>query len=166
MKKYLTFLFVGVVPVLLYADDVKNWEVILGTDPLSQKSVCLLRSSEQTINDGQTTTPIRLIYNGMAFIAVTKSNIDVSYPDVGLRVDRQSAHQVDRVANNTKAVFETEIEGIRDEFIGGRTGRLTLGFWPTWPKTETVVTDFSLVGFSRAYKAFQHCEQTGEIQTK
>ena len=142
----------------------KNWSVRIGDDGIQQRAVCLLESDPRQIHDGQTTTPVKLVYNGKVLIAVTKSNIDLSYAGIGLQVDKQSIHAVDTLHKKTRVVFEKASNDIIQEFIKGREARLVLGFWPSWPKTKTVTSHFSLRGFSRAYQAFQDCQQTGVVK--
>lgn len=72
-----------------------NWSVRLGHDGLRDRSICLLESATLQVHDGQTTTPIKLVYNGEVLIGVTKSNIDLSYQGVGLQVDKRSSYEVD-----------------------------------------------------------------------
>ena len=98
------------------------------------------------------------------FIAKTKSNIDLSYPEIGLKVDYNTPHTIDRLNKDTNAIFKNEAEQIRDEFIKGLSGKLTLGFWPSWPKTRAYTTEFDLRGFTKTYEAFLRCQQTGEIK--
>ena len=162
MKTTLYLLIVTLLPALAYAKD-SNWQPVIGEDPLSQQTVCLLVSAQKQINDGQSTTPINIVYNGKAFIAQTRSNIDLSYAGVGLQVDNSKVHPVDRLLKKTHAVFETGADEIRQQFIAGISGKLTLGFWPSWPKTTAVVTNFNLIGFTKAYQAFLHCQKNGEL---
>lgn len=151
-------------PASVNASPANNWKVVLSDDLLSNKRACLIQSVKLNINDGQSNTPVRFIYNGQSFIVSTRSNIDLSYPGVGLIIDKKPAIKIDHTFKQTNIVFETEADLIRKWFIEGRTARLTLGFWPTWPKTKTITTKFSLLGFTRAYDAFQQCQRTGEIR--
>lgn len=144
------------------AEEDDNWRVAVAEDPISRKNTCLLMAKEQTIQDGQSTTPVRIIYNGEVFIAVTESHIDLTYPGVGLSVDDQHTFKIDRLARRTLAVFESDVPGLREAFIKGIKGRLALGFWPTWPKGDTIVMDFSLIGFTKAEQAFQACRESGK----
>jgi hypothetical protein len=122
-----------------------------------------LVSSVKQSNDGQVTTPVSLVYNGNLFMAKTESNIDLSYAELGLQVDDNKSHTIDRLHKKTSAVFETQAPQIRDEFIKGRKARVRLGFWPSWPKTRSYVIEFDLRGFTRAYEALVQCQKTGEI---
>jgi len=160
---------VSVISLLIFsmnpgAASTKNWSVRIGDDGIRPRAVCLLESATRQVHDGQTTTPVKLVYNGKVIIAVTKSNIDLSYVGIGLQVDEQSTHTVDTLHKKTRVIFEKASNDIVQEFIKGREARLVLGFWPSWPKTKTVTSHFSLRGFSDAHQAFQDCQQTGVVK--
>ncbi|MDH5446045.1 MAG: hypothetical protein OEY52_10835 [Gammaproteobacteria bacterium] len=162
-------LVVPIVSVLLlnvYAEKVwaENWSVRFGSDGQHERSVCLLESSVQRINDGQTMTPVKLVFNGDLMMAQTKSNIDLSYQGVGIQVDGRSIHKVDSLYKKTNAIFDKKAEEMVQEFIKGKQIKLVLGFWPSWPKTQTVSSRFSLQGFTRAYRKFQYCVKHGRIK--
>jgi hypothetical protein len=143
-----------------HATESSNWQVTQGVDKLSQKSMCLLESASQSVDDGRTTTPMRIVYNGKAFLVLTRAKIDLTYPQVGLHVDKKSVLAIDRVYKETAAVFETDADKIREQFIKGRVAYIALGFWPTWPKSHTVVAHFSLIGFHAAYADYVACLNT------
>lgn len=156
-------------PLILFctpaaAAAVKNWSVRIGTDGNHQRATCLLESMTRRVHDGQTTTPVRLVYSGEAIMGMTRSNIDLSYAGVGLQVDDRAVHGIDAVQKKTNVVFNKATAKLLQEFIKGRQASLTLGFWPTWPKTGTVTSRFSLHGFHAAYRDFQYCQQTGELK--
>ena len=139
----------------------ENWKTVVGLDQLTQASGCLIESAELTINDGQATTPVKFIYNGKVFVVVTKSNIDLTYPDVGLQVDDYEQLPIDRTYKNTSVVFEDKADQIKEQFIKGYTAKLALGFWPSWPQGETIITEFSLIGFTEAYNELVACQESG-----
>jgi hypothetical protein len=139
-----------------------NWRAVIGYDPLQQMTACLLESKSLTVFDGQTDTPLQLIYNGRVFRVTSQSHVDLSYPGVGLRVDGQELFAVDTVENRTDLIFSSRADAVKEQFIAGRQAQIAVGFWPTWPRGDTVIARFSLIGFSRAYDAFRHCQTTGE----
>jgi len=142
------------------AAEASNWQVTQGMDKLSQKSMCLLESTSQSVNDGRTTTPMQIVYNGKAFLVLTRSKIDLTYPGLGLHVDGKPVHAIDRIYKGTHVVFESAAENMRMQFIKGKTAYIVLGFWPTWPKSHTIVTRFSLIGFHAAYRKYLACLKT------
>lgn len=122
-----------------------------------------MESSTQVVDDGQTKTYVKLVYTGMALYVATKSHIDLTYPGVGLQVDSNPQHQIDQLVQEKTAVFTTDIGKIHKQFILGAKAKLTLGFWPTQPKTKTRIIEFSLFGYTKAYHKFQKCNESGKL---
>jgi hypothetical protein len=163
MKKIYLLCLLYSLPLNSMAMNEQNWQLVLGEDPQSDQTTCLMVSAVNQTEDGQGRTNVSLVYNGKVFIARTESNIDLSYPGVGLQVDHQLPHAIDRLHKKNSVLFEAEAGEIHEEFIQGLTGKLTLGFWPSWPKTRAYVTEFDLRGFTKNYEAFLRCQQTGEL---
>jgi hypothetical protein len=155
------FLFLACLGPAMASDG--NWRAVIGYDPLQHVTACLLESKPLTVFDGQTDTPLQLIYNGRVFRMTSQSHVDLTYPGVGLRVDMQDPFTVDAVENRTDLIFSSRADAIKEQFIAGRQAQIAVGFWPTWPRGDTVVARFSLLGFTRAYAAFQYCQTTGEL---
>ena len=141
----------------------ENWTTVLAEDPLSGSMACLMVSSSQVIKDGQSSTDVHFVYNGQVFIAKTKSNIDLSYETTGLQIDEQNLFNIDRLHNKSNVVFESQADEIRQEFINGLKAKLTLGFWPSWPKTNSFSTHFDLRGFTKSYNALVSCQVSGKL---
>ena len=150
----------GGVSATAMASDTPNWVATQDTNPLTQQRACLLESATQTVNDGRTTTPMHLVFDGKSLLVVTRSKVDLTYPDLGMHVDSKAGMTIDRLHKDTSVVFDKEPDLIRDQFIRGRTAYIALGFWPTWPKSNTVITQFSLMGFTAAYHEFEDCQKT------
>lgn len=150
-------LALGLLPNLSRGEE-QNWQSLIELDPLQNKKTCLIISKTLYMNDGQTQTPVRILYNGSAFVIGTKSNIDMSYPALGIRVDNNARIPLDRILGETDVVFERHAEQLKVEFIKGRQARVALGFWPSWPKSATRYLDVSLMGFHNAYQAFEACQ--------
>jgi len=144
----------------------ENWRAVIGYDPLQKNTACLIESRQLRVFDGLTETPLQLIYNGHVLRMTSESNIDLTYPGVGLRVDGHEPFTVDAVEHRTDLIFSAQADAIKTQFIAGREARIGVGFWPTWPRSDTVDARFSLLGFARAYNAFQHCQTTGELPSQ
>ena len=160
--QYLPFLILNLcisLPILA----TESWMVSMEEDPINKSNVCLLISKTYTIEDGQTTTPVQLIYNGEKLLAKTKSDIDMTYPNIGLQVDTHDQHKITRVYNKNIAVFADTDHSIHQQFIDGHRARLTLGFWPTWPQTHSRTINFSLIGYTKAHTLFKKCQNDGKL---
>lgn len=162
MKK---FNLISVVIAFMFANiataEDDNWRVVIDNDPESP-SRCLMESATHIINDGHTETSVKLVYTGDALYAATKSDIDLSYPGVGLQVDRYEQHGIDGVYMEKTAVFNKAIEKIHRQFISGASAKLTLGFWPTLDKTESRVIEFNLYGYTKTYQQFLQCRKAAK----
>ena len=139
------------------------WHALMAEDPISRQPGCLLESIQQEVDDGQTTTPVKLVYNGGQFLVTTKSNIDLTYPKVGLVVDKEHEFTIDSLVKETVASFETRVDEIKQVFISGKQATISLGFWPTWPQSTTRVVNFSLIGFTSALRRFEKCKALGAL---
>ena len=135
-----------------------NWTFQRGLDRLTGRDRCLLQSKAEAISDGHDDIPIHLVLTVDALLVVTESNIDLTYPGIGLQVDRLDPIPIDRLFKKTMVVFDRDIATIVEEFIKGYRATVSLGFWPTWPKGQTQSATFSLLGFTQAYHAFRACE--------
>lgn len=140
------------------------WQTMVAYDALRDKTACLMKSAHVTVNDGQTMTPVRFLYNGQIFLVTTESNVDLSYPNVGLQVDANTPIPIERVHKDTNVMFANDAGQLTTQFIRGSKAKLSLGFWPTWPRGDTVVAEFSLAGFTRAHEDFIQCQQTGRAR--
>ncbi len=163
MIKHLIFILSIFISFSVYASKSQNWKVVFEEDPASKKKVCLMISKTKKMQDGQSKTPVYLIYNGAIFFAKTKSNIDLSYPNLGLQIDKYPQHKISVLYKKTSAAFTSNPLKIRKQFIEGLDARLTLGFWPSWPKTSSFNVHFDLREFSNTYKRFLNCRKNGSV---
>ena len=132
-----------------------NWEI----DSVGLSGKCALVSPELKVDDGQGETRMRLKLNRDQLLVTTKSNIDSTMNDIGLKVDDKDFIFVSQVSETTHVVFSNDrIETIIKQFIAGRQVTIHLRFWPTWPTTGVKKAEFSLIGFTKALKAFAQCE--------
>ena len=52
-----------------------------------------------------------------------------------------------------------DVESLYRQMAPNQTLLVRLGFWPTWPVTETQQASFPLDGFDDAVKALWQCEK-------
>ncbi len=163
MNKAMTFILLYFIQAGSAYAGAENWNVVLAEDPLTDTMACLMESSVQTMQDGQANTPVKIIYNGNAFIVTTKSNVDLTYESIGLVVDEKHSFAIDRLLKKTNVIFDARSDEIRQAFIHGLQAEVALGFWPSWPKTQSFTAGFDLIGFTRSYEKFERCKQSGEL---
>jgi hypothetical protein len=92
-----------------------------------------------------------LVVTPNAILVHTESPLDVSFSDIGLQVDKNAFFGLDSVYERKSARFSKAYQELVHQFKKGRTVRVDLRFWPTWPVTGTHAADFSLAGFTKAY---------------
>ncbi len=131
-----------------------NWSL----DSAGLSGECALVSPIVTIDDGHGNTQVQLKLNNNRMLIITDSNIDNSMNDLGLRVDDKAFLGISEVVNTTHVSFEQDrIDEIIKQFVPGRRVFVHLRFWPTWPSTGIKTVEFSLIGFTRAFKALPQC---------
>lgn len=134
------------------------WTVALKPDPLTRQTRCLVSSEPQTTPDGYDTTPVSLIFNGDSLIVITESELDPSFTDLQLVVDKNPPIRTAQIARKMILVFNQDLPELVRQLRIGRQAIIYLRFWPTWPATESFAVPFSLSGFSKAYDGLnQNC---------
>ena len=118
---------------------------------------CVLETEDITLHDGYQDTRVRLNINNERLLVVTASNIDSSFGDTALQVDRQAVIPADADEDEQNLRFDTHIISIIEQFRKGNRARVYLRFWPTYPATQSYEAVFSLAGFTRAWNDFTAC---------
>ena len=118
---------------------------------------CVLESEEISIFDGYQDTRLRLSVADGKVLVKTESNIDISFSDVGLSVDRRDFIPADAVVDERHVSFSSNTAAILEEFIRGHRVTVYLRFWPSYPATQRYEARFSLMGFTRAYNDYMAC---------
>lgn len=134
-----------------------HWTLALHTKP-GVKPVCALTQSVRSMPDGQGGTPLELILMRDQIRIATKSNIDITYPDDGLKIDGDPVVALDKVENESTAVIETDVTQIIERLRTARRMDVFLGFWPTWPVTETHRAVLKVDQFVKAEVMLAKCE--------
>lgn len=136
------------------------WTVVLKPDPLTRQSRCLALSEVRVTPDGYDSTPVTLVFNGVSLLAVTESELDPSFSDLKLVVDKEPPLFSQKLAHkNMTLVFDQDLPRLIQMLRTGRQAMVYLRFWPTWPVTESFAVPFNLLGFSKAFDALnQPCQ--------
>ena len=136
------------------------WTAAIMPDPLTRQPRCLLSSDPQMSSDGYDSTPVTLVFNGSSLLVVTESELDTSFADLQLTVDKEPPLHSDQLARKKMSlVFDQDIPGLIQKLRAGRQATVYLRFWPTWPVTQSFPVTFSLAGFSKAHDSLtQGCQ--------
>lgn len=133
------------------------WTTALKPDPLTRQSRCLISSDPQSSPDGYGATPVTLIFNGASLLVVTESELDASFTDLQLVIDKNLPIRSTQITRNKMIlVFDQDLPNLVRQLQTGRQAVVYLRFWPTWPTTESFAVPFSLAGFSKALDALNH----------
>jgi len=136
----------------------KNWTLDRRPNPVTKTTECLLISDPVTIADGYDMTSVQLLLTtGMLYVK-TGSNIDLSYPQSGMQIDNGPLWAFDSVIKETSVTLGAHYEEVVSRFGYGKTVTAHLGFWPTWPMTETREASFSLEGIESSIARLTECE--------
>lgn len=135
------------------------WTAAVKPDPLTRQPRCLLMSETQTVSDGYDTTPVSLVFTGDRLLVVTESELDASFADLQLMVDKNPPVRSTNIARKMLLVFDQNSPELVRQLQIGRQATVYLRFWPSWPATESFAIPFSLAGFSKARDALnQNCQ--------
>lgn len=133
------------------------WTVALKPDPLTRQPRCLVSSDPQPTPDGYDTTPVSLVFNGASLLVVTESELDPSFSDLQLVIDKNPPIRSIQIARNKMIVaFDQDLPDLVRQLRTGRQVVVYLRFWPSWPATESFAVPFSLAGFAKALDAMNH----------
>lgn len=114
------------------------------------------------MSDGYQETPVYLLVTPDTVVAKTDAPLDESFADIAMQVDEEKFLPMDRVLERQSAMFTSDYDEIVAQFKKGKSVRVQLRFWPTWPATGTHSVTFSLIGFTKAYdEVVSACQPDG-----
>lgn len=120
---------------------------------------CALEAGGIRVFDGYGETALKLSLSEAGVLVRTESNIDSGFDDLGLAVDGKGFIQADAVVDERHVLFSKDSNAIINQFVRGRSVKLYLRFWPTYPATQRYEASFSLIGFTRAYNDYMKCRE-------
>lgn len=137
-----------------------SWTTAIQLDPITHQSRCLLSSEPILTPAGHDdTTPVTLVFNGNSLVVITQSELDGSFADLQLTVDKNPPIQSANIARKMQLVFDQNLPDLVRQLREGRQATVQLRFWPNWPVTQTFPVTFNLAGFSKAHDAMnQSCQ--------
>lgn len=133
-----------------------NW--ILDQEAALPAKNCVLRSNTILMEDGQGSTRVYLELTPKQFNIRTKSNIDLGYEGDGLQIDT-TPFELESLLNETSLAFTRQYNDLLRALKQGETLKITLGFWPSWPVSQTYSSTVPITGFDVAYSAWNKCNK-------
>ena len=120
---------------------------------------CVLESNKIDFFDGHDNTGLKFRVMNDELFLLTKSNIDMSFNDVGVQVGKNEFLHADHVVKDQNVVINKEMPKFLTQLRKTNNTRVQLRFWPTYPATQAYSEVVTLDGFLSAYKAYQDCKQ-------
>lgn len=117
---------------------------------------CYLKSSPQKMQDGYRTISVHAEIDGDTLTLVTPSNIDTSFSDLRIQIDRKTPITSTDLVGKQSVRFTVTSQTVND-MRKGKALNAYIRFWPTWPVTKSHPVSFSLKGFTAASKAVTNC---------
>jgi hypothetical protein len=145
----------------------KEVEVTLETLPLNihnewilavSGDICTLSTPPVRFDDGHGMSRLQLVFTPQHWLVKTQSDIDMSYSGTGLTVDEGRHFPLEKLVRDSDLMFTRDYAAMTQAFMDAHSLRITLGFWPSWPVTETKTITLSLQHFARAHRAWKLCQ--------
>jgi len=139
---------------------ISQWSSDINKHPINNLKECQLRSKIQTKPDGVSNIRLVFVFNSKHLFVLTDGNIDTEYKNTGITIkgpDATKRYGFNQISKKTNVVFPNFTRKHINKILAAKSISVTLGFWPTWPKTKPITTSVSLHGFAEAYKEFLMC---------
>jgi hypothetical protein len=120
--------------------------------------VCTLSTLPVKFDDGQGMSRLQLVFTSQNWLVKTQSDIDMSYSGTGLTVDEGRHFPLEQLVRDTDLMFTKDYAAMTQAFMEARRLDISLGFWPSWPVSETKTITLSLQHFARAHRAWKSCQ--------
>jgi hypothetical protein len=145
-------LMLCMIPMTINAD----WKI---WNPPGISKGCVLETEDARMSDGYSETKVKLRLMTDSLLIKTNSNVDLSFKDVGLRIDYHDFIAADDIVDEKNVIFRSDLDKIIAQFIKGLRVTLYMRYWPTYPATDNYQTNFSLLGFTKAYNEYLSCKK-------
>lgn len=118
---------------------------------------CVLESNKLDFFDGYDNTGLKFRIMDDELYLLTRSNIDMSFKDVGVQVGANQIILADKVVDDQNVLIKKELPAFITQLRKKQEARIQLRFWPTYPATQTYSEDIKMDGFLSAYAEYQEC---------
>jgi hypothetical protein len=136
----------------------RQWVLDRRPNPVTKETQCILASEAVNIPDGYDRSNVQVLLTLDSIYVTADSNIDLSYPQTGIRIGAGTLRPFDRLAGETAAMVSgDDVSELYARMTSSPDMVVRLGFWPTWPITETREASYSLEDFRTAVMALRAC---------
>jgi len=137
-----------------------QWVLDRRPNPVTSETQCILTSEAVNIPDGYDKTRIQVLLTLDSIYVNSESNIDLSYPQTGIRIGTDPLRPFDKLTGETTAIVSgDDVSALYIRMASNPDLVVRLGFWPTWPVTETREASYSLEDFRTALMALRACNR-------
>ncbi len=138
----------------------RQWILDYRPNPITKQTQCILASEVVNIPDGYDRTNVQVLLTLDSIYVNTDSNIDLSYPQTGIRIGAGALRPFDKLAGQTAAMVSgDDVSALYARMTNSPDMVVRLGFWPTWPATETREASYTLEDFQTAVTALRACNR-------
>lgn len=137
------------------------WKTVIAHNPVSNVKECQLSSIEHTVFDGLSNIKVKFVFTPKHLFIVTNGNIDASYKNTGLTIkskQKSTKYKFDHISKKTNIIFTNFTNKHIMQVVNAKSINLTIGFWPSWPKSKTLNLHSQLHGFTDAYRKLIRCK--------
>ena len=120
---------------------------------------CVLESNKIDFYDGYDNTGLKFRVLNNELYLLTKSNIDMSFNDVGIEISKNEFLHADKVVMDQDVLFRKEMPAFLSKLNQSSDIRVQLRFWPSYPATKTYSKMVAFNGFLSAYEAYTDCRK-------
>ncbi len=135
----------------------EGWQLDRTKSPLNASAECQLTKKVTGIDDGYDKSEMVLALSQSGVWFKSTANIDMTYPGVGVRFAGSTESELvdfSEKYSDAGAFLRIAPETIPPDI---RAIHILMGFWPTWPVTETRDVAFTLTDFSQLRQALKAC---------
>ena len=133
-----------------------EWEV---RHALETKGECVLESNKIDFFDGYDNTGLKFKVFDNGLYLLTKSNIDITFNDIGIQVGNNELLHADKVVELQGVLFKSKLPELLKQLQTSNNAKIQLRFWPSYPATTTYSKMVDLNGFQQAYDQYQACKR-------
>ena len=138
----------------------RQWVLDRRPNPVTKETQCILASEAVNIPDGYERTNVQVLLTLDSIYVNTDSNIDLSYPQTGIRIGTDTLRPFDKLTSEKAAMVSgDDVAALYASMTSSPDMVVRLGFWPTWPVTETREASYSLEDFQTAVMALRACNR-------
>ncbi|ARU58826.1 hypothetical protein OLMES_4838 [Oleiphilus messinensis] len=138
----------------------QGWSLDRVKTPFAEPdSACVVMKKVADIYDGYDNTEVLLALAQDKLWVKTQSNLDLTYPNTGIAVVGSDGIELDNTGFEGLVGENIAVlgRGILRSTSAASSIKVRLGFWPTWPVTETREVVFGLESIDNLKKALSDC---------